>query len=350
MSVGQPLVGDAHAFHRCHPVTGAATPFGDNMTLVRLLTSMLLAVSCTSFAQGYPDKAKTLKLIVPFGAGSSTDLMARAYGRAMGEIAGINVIVDNKPGADGVIGVQAAKASAPDGYTMLLANSSTQVLNVHMQPKLPYDPVADFVPVSGVAKFSLVLNAGPGTTFKTVRELIEAARRDPGKLRYGSATASTRLSMEMLEHLAGVKMLSVPYKTMAAATLALASGEIDFLMNDASTAIPFYKSGQVRPLAVTGAARMVVLPDIQTLREQGLADYEFSGWFAMYFPAHTPTPVIAAMQGVLREAAKSKYVSDALALNAFEPLELTSLQLAALQGTESERWGKLLRAMGVQPR
>ena len=156
--------------------------------------------------------------------------------------------------------------------------------------------------------------------------------------------------MEMFEHVAGVKMLAVPYKTMAAATLALASGEISFLMNDASTAIPFYKSGQVRPLAATGTTRMAVLPQVPTLREQGLEDYEFTGWFAMYFPANTPPPVVAAMQDMLREAAKSKHVSDALALNAFEPLDLSGPQLATLQRNESERWGKLLRAMNMQPR
>jgi tripartite-type tricarboxylate transporter receptor subunit TctC len=320
------------------------------MRLFRFLGLILLVACSSAGAQAYPDKSKPIKIVVPFGAGSATDLMARAIARAMSEKAGVNAIVDNKPGAEGVIGMQAVKYSPADGYTMVLANISTQVLNVHMLPKLPYDPVADFVPITGIAKFSLVLNATSGLPFKTSRELIEAAKKNPGKYRYGSATTMTRLAMEMLEHVAGIQLLQVPYKSMAEATTALVSGEVDLVMNDAATATAFYQSGRVHPLAATGAARMAGLPNVPTLREQGLADYELTGWLAMYFPAKTPPAVVAAMRDILREAVKSSYVAEARARASYEPLELSGDQVAALQRADSEKFGKLVRAAGLQPR
>jgi tripartite-type tricarboxylate transporter receptor subunit TctC len=314
----------------------------------RLLALGLLAVSCAVSSQTFPDKARPIRLIVPFGAGSGTDVIARAYGRALQEQAGINVVVDNKPGAEAVIGVEAGKNAAPDGYTLLIGNTSTHVLNVHMVNKLPYDPVADFIPVAGVAKFSLVLNAGPSTNFKSARELIEAARANPGKYSYGSGSASTRLSVELLEHLAKIKLLSVPYKAMAQATTALAAGEIDLLVNDVATALPHYKSGRVRPLGVTGRERMHALPKVPTLREQGVDDYELSGWFALFVPARTPPAAVATLREMLREANRSKYVQDAVALNSYEPLDIDAAQLGAIHRADIERWGKLLHAMNKQ--
>lgn len=319
------------------------------MKLPRILGAFLLVVNCSAYAQNYLEGSRPLKIIVPFGAGSGSDLLARAYSRAIEEIAQINVVVENKPGANGIIGAQAAKSEKPDGYTMFMTNSSTQVLNQHLFAKIPYSPLRDFVPVSGIAKFSLVLNAGPSTKFKNAAELISAIKDNPGKYTYGYGTGSTQLSAEMMVHLSKGKMVAVPYKTMAAATLALASGEIDVLMNDASTAMPYYKSGQARPLATTGRTRMVALPEIATLQEQGLRDYEFTGWYAMYFPAKTSDSIVSKMQDILHKASRTKYVEDALAVNAFEPLEMTGSQINELQRKETEKWGKLIRDMGMQP-
>ena len=311
------------------------------------LAVVLLAVSSWAFAQTYPDKSRSLKIIVPFGAGSSQDLLARSLGRGITEVSGLTVFVENRPGAEAVIGMQAAKNSRADGYTLLLTNSSAQVLNVHTLPQLPYDPVADFVPLVGIAKFSLVMNARPSLPFKSIRELIEGARTNPDKYTYASATASTRVAMEMFEHQAGIKLKQIPYKTMADATTALVGGQVDLLMNDVATVVAYYKSGQLRPLATTGLTRMAALPNVPTLREAGLPDYELTGWVATYFPAHTPPAIVATMQDIVRKAAKTHYVVDALALASFEPLELSGDQLTALQRSESEKWGKLLRGAGA---
>lgn len=320
------------------------------MRRFRILCLALLMAGGTASADTYPEKSRPIKIVVPFGTGSSTDNIARAFGRALGEQAGVTVVVENKPGAEGVIGVQAVKNAPPDGYTILLGNSSTHVLNAHVLPKLPYDPAADFVPITGVAKFTLVMNAGPSTSFKTAREFIEGARSNPGKFSYGSGTASTRLAMEMLEHLAGVMLLAVPYKALGDATTALAAGEIDVVMNDAVTAAPYYKTGRVRPLGVTGSERMTAFPKVPTLREQGVDGYELTGWFATYFPAKTPPDRVKAMRDMLRKAARTQYVADALAAASFEPLDMDGAQLAALQHADIEKWGKLLSAMKAKSR
>ncbi|NDZ18795.1 tripartite tricarboxylate transporter substrate binding protein [Variovorax sp. WS11] len=323
------------------------------MTISRLLLLTLLTICTAASAQGFPDKSKQLRILVPFGAGSGNDVIARAYARAISEESGQPTIVENKPGAEAVIGVEAAKSAAPDGYTILFGNSSTHVLNVHMLQKLPYDPVADFIPLSGVASVALVMNGGPSTKFRSVKEVVEAARANPGKLSYGSGTTSTRLAMEMLEHLAKVQLLSVPYKAMAQAAAALSGGEIDLLVTDVSTALPHYQAGRMRPLGTTGPKRLTALPDVPTLREQGISQYEFTAWSAMFVPARTPSPVVDKLRLLFQQAAQSKYVGDALALNSQEPFDMNTAQLNARIRTDLDHWGKVLRDLkgtAISPR
>jgi tripartite-type tricarboxylate transporter receptor subunit TctC len=309
----------------------------------RFLALCLLLLGTVTWAQTYPDKARPIRLIVPSGTGSSGDLQARALARGMSE-QGLTVVVENKVGAEGVIGMQAAKSAAPDGYTILLGNTSGMVLNVHMLPNVGYDPVADFVPLFGVSRFSLVLNTGSSQPFKNFREVVEAARKNPGKYTFASATTSTRLAMEMLERHAGIKLLGVPYKTMGEATTALVGGQVDLLMNDVATVAAHYQSGRLRPLATTGPTRMQAIPNVPTLREQGLPNYELTGWYAAFFPARTPPAVAASMREILRKAVKTRYMADALALASFEPLDLEGEQLTGLLRSDLDMWGKQLRS------
>ncbi|MBT2305228.1 tripartite tricarboxylate transporter substrate binding protein [Variovorax paradoxus] len=310
-----------------------------------LLAITLWAVSTLACAQAFPDKSKPIRIVVPFGAGSGADVLARAYARAIGESGGLNAIVDNKPGAEGVIGLELAKNAAPDGYTVVFSNLSTHVLNVYQQEKLPYDPVVDFTPLVVVESVALVLNAGPSTKFRSLGDALEAARANPGKLTYGSSTASTRLAMELLEHQANVKLLAVPYKTQSQATTALVAGEIDLLMTDAVTALPFYKGGQARPLAVTSRSRISAVRDTPTLREQGIKEYEFAAWAAMFAPARTPPDVVEKLRAIFREAGQSRYVTEVLTAKASQTDPLNAAELNALIRTDLDRWGKLLREM-----
>jgi tripartite-type tricarboxylate transporter receptor subunit TctC len=310
---------------------------------LRLLLFTLMLSFGAAWAQPYPDSSKPLKIIVPFGAGSSTDVLARALARGVTEVAGMTAIVENKAGAEGQIGMSAGKAALPDGYTLVMTTSSTQVLNPHMLSNLPYDPVADFIPVAGVARFALIMNAGPSVNFRNAREFIAAARAQPGKYSFGSGTATTRLAAEMLQRVAGIKLLSVPYKSQTDAITALAGGQVDIVFMDLPGSSAPHKTGRVRPLAVTGANRMAALPEVQTLKEQGFADYEVTGWWGAYLPAKTAPEIVTTMRGIVQKALKTQPVRDAFTNFSLEPLPAVGEELAVLQRTESQRWGQLIR-------
>jgi tripartite-type tricarboxylate transporter receptor subunit TctC len=311
--------------------------------LVRLLIASSLFVAGQVWAQAYPDRGRTLKILVPFGAASSTDLLARALALGITEVSDMNAIVENKAGAEGQIGMSAAKAAAPDGYTLVMTTSSTQVVNPHLISNLPYDPVTDFVPIGGVAKFGLILNAGPSLPQKTAREFIEAARANPGKYSFGSGTATTRLAGELMQSVAGIKLLSVPYKSQAEAITGLAGGQVDLVFMDLPGSSAQHKAGRVRPLAVTGPSRMSALPNVPTLQEQGLAGYEVTGWWAAYFPAKTPAAIVATMRDIMQKSLKTQPMKDALTTYGLEPMPVTGSELAVVQKRDSERWGKLVR-------
>ena len=318
------------------------------MRLLHFVVLGMLTAAGAAWAQPYPQKSKPIRIIIPFGAASSTDLLSRALGRGITELSGVNVIVENKPGAEGVIGMQAAKNATPDGYTLLMTTNSTQVLNPHMLSNLPYHPVTDFVPVTGVAKFSLIMNVGPTVTQKTARELIEAARANPGKYSFGSGTTMTRLAGEMLQHMSGVKMLSVPYKSVAEAMTALTGAHVHIMFADLPSSSAHYKTGRVNPVAVTSPTRIVARPDLPTLRESGVADYDLTGWWAAYFPAKTPPAIVASMREIIQKAAKTTYVTDMFINFALEPLLASGDELAKLQRSDSEKYGKLVRAANLK--
>lgn len=317
-------------------------------TLLRwlVLGSTWLALG-SAWAQSYPDTSRPLKILVPFGAASSTDLLARALAQGITEVSGLNAIVENKAGAEGQIGMSAAKAAAPDGYTLVMTTSSTQVLNPHMLGKLSYDPVADFVPIGGVGKFALILNAGPSLPQKSAREFIEAARAHPGKYSFGSGTATTRLAGELLQSVAGIKLLSVPYKSQTEAITGLAGGQVDLVFMDLPGSAAQHKTGRVRPLAVSGGSRMEALANVPTLQEQGLAGFEVTGWWATYFPAKTPPAIVAAMRGILQKAVQTQPVKDAFTNFGLEPMPVFGDELAAVQRRDLERWGRLVRSTNL---
>jgi len=313
--------------------------------LWRLFTLSLCLAAGLASAQGFPDKSKPLKMIVPSGAGSTGDVVARAYGRAITEVSGWPVVVENKPGAEGVIGLQAVKSSPADGYTIMMTSNSTQVLNVHMLPSVPYDPVADFVPLVGTGRIALVMYVGAGTPFRTVNDFVTAAKASPGKYTFGSNTATGRLAAELVEHLAGIKLLPVPYKTLPEVFTAVGSGELDMGFGTEASAAAFYKAGRVRPLAVSGSSRLKGLPDVPTLQEAGLRDYEFDSWLATFAPAGTPAPVAASLRDILRRAGRTQVVADMRQTFALDPMDIGGDELMAMQRNEIARWGKLLRAM-----
>ncbi|HSV83004.1 MAG TPA: tripartite tricarboxylate transporter substrate binding protein [Ramlibacter sp.] len=319
------------------------------MRLLRYLTLGLALVVGAAGAQSYPDKSKPLKIILPQAPGSASDVLARALAKAITDTSGWTTIVDYKPGAETVIGVQSLLNSPADGYSVLLVSSSTPVLNPVMIPNLQYDPFRDFIPLVGISKAALAMNLGPSTNFKTAREFIAAAKANPGKYTFASSTATTRLAGELLQSVAGIKLLNVPYKATAAGATALAAGEVDLMMVDPSSINMHWQSGRVRPVAVSGSTRLKAFPNIPTLKEEGQPDYEVTAWFATYFARGTPPEVSQAMREVLRKATQHSSMVETLGKVGMEPLELAGDDITALARKEVEMWTKVVKAANLKP-
>jgi tripartite-type tricarboxylate transporter receptor subunit TctC len=305
-----------------------------------------LALPWSARAQSYPEKGRPIRAVLPSSPGSATDGMARAYGQAMGEILGTNVIVENRAGGEGVIGAMAVKSSAPDGYTTLFTSLSAMVVNPHTFKQLSYDPMKDFIPLSGTVQNTLVLAVGPSVPFKTAKEFLAAAKANPGKYTYASVSAITRLAGSMLMKAAGVELLNVPYKSMGDLGANWLGGSVDAFIADLATFNPFLTKG-VRPLAVAGKSHLAAIPNVPTFQEEGVSGIELTGWFAAYAPAGTPALAVAKLRDAMRQASQSKVVKDYLSNFNAEPFDLVGDDLAAFQRVEFDKWGKAVRDAGM---
>ncbi len=300
-------------------------------------------------AQAWP--AKTIRILVGFPAGSTTDTMARALAEHMRTKLGQPVVVENRPGANGVIGVGEAARAAPDGYTLLATNSSSITVNPQIYRKLPYQ-IDSFAPVSMVVSAPFILTVNPANervgSVKTVKELVELARERPGQLTYGSGGPGNlaHLTFAMLGNRAGVKMTHVPYKGAAAAQLGILSKEID-TMFDTQHGMPNIKAGKVRPIAVTSASRLPELPDVPTMAEAGFPGFEVTFWLGLLAPAGTPEPILQK----IHEAVKSVR-ENATAMRTLEAqgqVDLTDPKaFAARIREEAAAWGEVIRRENIQ--
>jgi len=313
--------------------------------LAALLTAALPLVSAAQ--SGFPERPVTF--VVPFAAGSATDQLARALGNAVTEQTKQAVVVDNKAGASGMLAAQSVARAQPDGYTVLIATNTTQAANEHLFKKLPYDPVKDFLPVTGLAKGGQVLVVRSDSPYKTVAELVAAARKQPGKLSFASGSASSRVAGEMFKQLSGTDILHVPYKSNPNALTDLIGGQVDFMIPDTATGVPQIKGGKLRALGVSTTQRIALLADVPTLDEAGVKGYDMSYWFAAYLPAHTPPAIVARVHELLVSATRSagvKSFNDSTGTTAWTS---TPEELGRFQASESLKWGKVIKAAGIEP-
>ncbi|WP_137920521.1 tripartite tricarboxylate transporter substrate binding protein [Hydrogenophaga sp. 2FB] len=310
-----------------------------------LLASALL---CTGLAQAqsYPDKPITI--VVPFAAGSGTDQQARAMAQALTAEYKATVVVDNKAGASGFIAAQHVAAAAPDGYTLLMTTNTTHAANQHLYKKLPYDPVKDFTPVALLAKGHMLLLVNESSPIKSVADLIAAAKKSPGKLNFGSGSSSSRVASELLKQMANIDVVNVPYKSNPMAITDLLGGQVDFMFSDASTALPQVKSGKMRALAVSGTKRLAAAPTVPTVEEAGVKGYDMSYWTAVYLPAKAPAAVTAKLNEMLIKATTSPAVAGYIASTSGEQATSTPEGLAKFQADESQKWGRIIRAAGIE--
>jgi tripartite-type tricarboxylate transporter receptor subunit TctC len=301
------------------------------------------------FAQGgkYPDKPLTL--IVPFAAGSATDQLARALGQSITEQTKQAVVVDNKAGASGMLAAQAAARAAPDGYTVLITTNTTHAANEHLYKKLPYDPVKDFAPVSGLGKGGQVLVVAADSPHKSVAELVAFAKKNPGKLTFGSGSSSSRVAGELFQQMAGAELLHVPYKSNPLAITDLLGGQIAMMITDTSTGVPQIKAGKLRALGVSTAKRLPMLPDVPTIDEAGVKGYDMGYWFGAYVPAQTPASVVQRLNDLLAAALKTPQIKTFFDTSGGEPFPTTPEQLAKFQQDETQKWGRVIKKAGIEP-
>ncbi|MDR6537086.1 tripartite tricarboxylate transporter substrate binding protein [Variovorax soli] len=313
---------------------------------VPLLLAALLAAGGAA-AQTYPDKPITF--VVPFAAGSATDQIARALGNGVTAETRQPVVIDNKAGASGFIASQQVAKAAPDGYTVLITTNTTHAANEHLFKKLPYDPVKDFAPVAALGKGGQIMVVNTSSPARTVAEFIALAKKEPGKLSFGSGSSSSRMAGELLQQMAGIKLLHVPYKSNPLAITDLLGGQIDMMITDTATGLPQIKAGKLRALGVSGAKRSPLAPELPTIAEAGVKGYEMGYWFAAYAPAKTPPAVVKRLNELLVKAAKSEAAKTAFYdPSGTEVFTSTPEELAKFQQGESQKWGRIVKAAGIE--
>ena len=305
-----------------------------------------LAAATGALAQDYPTKPMTF--VVPFAAGSATDQIARAIGQAVGEATKQTVIVDDKPGASGFIAAQLVARAPADGYTVLITTNTTHAANEHLYKAMPYDPVKDFAPVTLLGKGGQIMVVKLAVPAKTVAEFVALAKKQPGKLSFGSGSSSSRIAGELLQQMAGIQLLHVPYKSNPLAVTDLLGGQIDMMITDTATGLPQVKGGKVRALGVTAKTRSPLAPDVPTIDEAGVKGYEMGYWFAAYVPAKTPPAVVQKLHDLMVAATKSPGSRTFYETTGTEVAVSTPAELAAFQAAESRKWGESIKAAHIE--
>ena len=297
-------------------------------------------------AQDFPNRP--IHIIAPFGPGTATDTVARVVAAEMSRRTGQSVVVDNRPGAEGQIGAQAAATAAPDGYTIFVTTQTTQAINQHVYKALPYDPVKSFAPISGLSSGAQIVVVRNDLPVKSIPELIALARAQPGKLTFGSGNGSARGAAELFRIMARVDVLGVPYKTQPQVLADLLGGRIDMTFSDFTVGLPPVRDGRARGLAVTSLDRYPGLEQLPTVAESGLPGYESRPWNAAYAPAGTPRPIIDKLNELIREAVASEAYQTLLRTTLAVAFPGSPEELAAWQEKEIVKWGEIVRIAGMK--
>ena len=314
--------------------------------LLNLVIALALAFTSPALGQDYP--TKPIRIIAPFGPGTATDTVARVIASELTRLTGQAAVVDNKPGAEGQIGAQAAAQAAPDGYTIFVTTQTTQSINQHVYKSLPYDPVKSFAPISalsGGAQMVIVRNDLP---VKSIAEFIALARAQPGKLTFGSGNGSARAAAELFKIMAKVDLLGVPYKTQPQVLADLMGGRIDVTFSDFTVGLPPVRDGRARGLAVTSPLRWPGLEQYPTVAESGVSGYASQPWNAAYAPAGTPKPIIDRLNTLMREAVASDAYKRLMSVTLAVPFPGSPEDLAAWQASETVKWGEVVRIAGMR--
>jgi tripartite-type tricarboxylate transporter receptor subunit TctC len=320
------------------------------MKPIRFAAAAMLALAASALAQE-PYPSRPVKLVVPFTPGTGIDILARTLGQKLGDEWKVGVVVENRAGASGNIGTEAAAKSPPDGYT-LLTTAQTMVVNRALFASLPYDPVKDFAPIAPLAIGSLALVVHPSLNVKTVSELVANAKANPGKLNYASPGNGTphHLAMELFKSKAGLEIVHVPYKGTAQAVQDLLGGQVGVMFLPVHVALPQTDAGKLVMLAAGGTARSNAAPNVPSLAEAaGIRDIDTDIWYGLYAPARTPQPVIDRVNADVNRLLKQPDIVDTLAKQGLQATGGTPAALAELTKKDLERWTAVVKAAGIKP-
>jgi len=325
------------------------TPFRTLLSFT--LTGLMLISPFASFAQDYP--SKPIRMIVPFSAGGPTDVLARSLARSMSDVLGQPIIVDNRPGAGGSIGIDAVAKAASDGYTIGMAHTGTTAINPHLYPRHPYDPRTDLTPITPIVSYTNVLVVNPKVPANTLAEFIEWTKRSGVSANYASGGngATNHLSGELLKALTGAKLEHIPYKGSAPALVDVMGGNVSAMFDIPITSLPQIRAGHVRPLAVTGAKRSSFLPDVPTMRESGVLGFDEAGsdlWFGLVAPAKLPQPVVDKLYQATLKAMQTPERQKAIHGMAYEAWTLPPNEFKAFMNTDYVKWAKVVKLSGAK--
>ncbi|HEY8553451.1 MAG TPA: tripartite tricarboxylate transporter substrate binding protein [Burkholderiales bacterium] len=299
-------------------------------------------------ADDYP--SKPIKMVVPFPPGGTTDILARIVGQELTKAWGQQVVIENRAGAGGNIGSDIVAKAAPDGYTLLMGTVGTHGINMSLYKKMPYDAVKDFQPITVVAAVPNILVVHPSVPVHSVKELVDYAGKNPGKLSFASSGNGTsiHLSGELFKTLTGVQMTHVPYKGSAPAITDLLGGQVHLMFDNMPSAFPHVQAGKLRALAVTTAQRAAAAPDLPTIAEAGVPGYEATSWFGVLAPAGVPRPIVEKLYREIARILKDPQVSKEMRARGAEPVGNTPDEFAAYIKAEIEKWRKVVEASGAQ--
>ena len=311
----------------------------------RLLAAALLAISLHAFAQDYPNKP--IRVVVPYSPGGGTDVLSRAIGERLGVALGQSVVVENRPGANGAIGNEAAAKSAPDGYTLVVV-TGTHVINPFLQ-KVPFDTLNDFTPVTFAAISKMVLVAGLQQPFTTIKELIAYAKANPAKLTIGNSEAATMLTGELLKLMAGIELQQVPYKGGAPLMSDVVGGHIPLAVTSVTTVMPFYKSQKLRVLGVTSKQRSGAMPEVPTIAEAGVPGYEVLSWYVILGPKGMPKMIAERLQREVAKIVAAPAMKERFDTLGAEAAATTPDETAAIMKADMEKWAGVIQKVGIKP-
>jgi tripartite-type tricarboxylate transporter receptor subunit TctC len=319
----------------------------DCMNLIKLSALLLAVVAAPVFAQAYPNKP--IKAIVPFAAGSATDQIGRAFATRMSEVLGQQIVVENKPGVNGMLGADTVAKAAADGYTILIGTNSTNAALKSLMKKLPYDQDTAFAPLGYMGSVPLIVAINKDVPAKNLKEFIDLAKAKPGEVTFASASTSQLVSSEVLGSMTGIKMNHVAYKSGPAAMTDLIGGQVMMFTADFAVTLPQVKSGNIRGLAVTSSKRSPAIPELPTVNEAlGLKDYELIAYFAMFAPAGTPPEVVTKLNAAINTAANSKEIQEKFANLGFVVEPSSPEALAKRTQAETLKWAKAIRDAKIE--